>query len=504
MGKLRTAAQKAQTVAAQAKAALSARVKAVAENTIPLSASNPAITGALDTRRKTTTKSTISRLNKTIDTLNLTITALRSENEELRRTIADQAESLEEEQSLTNRITKSKNLLSKQLSSARKAIRLTQSVLRKAQKRTRRLEKDKLIIQAKEKELLLPMADLDHSLSLKAAELEESVTAHAFTQSKLDDTERKLTIIMETVHTLRKERKALNMRVNRAKSSLADVRSSYQKMLHFHAKDGTMYSAETRATIREACDCGCAEDKVARLFHAFAHLFGIDIGDFDVSARTVGRIKQEGGFFGMMQLGREITNAEGILCHYYHTKLQASSPSPNAMIGFVESCDGTTHRKINMESLHSTLFCPTYDEGVDDSDRSTWKPQTRFMAVAPTLAHTAVAQVDHSRSFGNRIAGAYSESPLAKRDGNHMDIDDYLRKQIGQVSDHASDQKKKFALTQDIKKELLLRDLGEEHMDALTTTELLHAILAVSNEEITDSSGRDIDSLWVVFFYGVY
>ncbi|KAF7372118.1 hypothetical protein MVEN_00070600 [Mycena venus] len=151
-----------------------------------------------------------------------------------------------------------------------------------------------------------------------------------------------------------------------------------------------------------------------------------------MSRRTVARAVNEGGKYGELQLRREIMDAPG----------------------FIESSDGTTHRGLTVESRHITLLMPSYDLDVDDSDRSTWTSQTRFIEVAPALDHTAQRQFEGTLKAAGRIADTYSRTPLATQNNRTMDTDDYHRKKMGENKDHAADGKKGFGLSAAHKKDI--------------------------------------------------
>ncbi|KAJ7201493.1 hypothetical protein B0H12DRAFT_977636, partial [Mycena haematopus] len=190
---------------------------------------------------------------------------------------------------------------------------------------------------------------------------------------------------------------------------------------------------------KPAVACGCAEGKVARAVQSCAEVFGITIrGAKFMARRTVGRVRDEGGKYGEIQLGREIMDCQG----------------------FIESSDGTTHRGITVESRHISFLAPTYAPGVNDSDRSTWTAQTRFIEVAPALDHTAERQFEGTMEAVSRIADVYSRSPLATSDHRMMEVDDYYRKKDGELRDHAADGKKECQISAEYKHDIILRDLG--------------------------------------------
>ncbi|KAK6966966.1 hypothetical protein R3P38DRAFT_3244998, partial [Favolaschia claudopus] len=90
--------------------------------------------------------------------------------------------------------------------------------------------------------------------------------------------------------------------------------------------------------------CKHAEHKVKDVILSCAEVFGINVKNLTLSARTVGRMKKEGEYISLIQIGREIT----------------------MMYGFTESSDGTSHRKVNWESRSISGMVPTYAPGVDD------------------------------------------------------------------------------------------------------------------------------------------
>jgi hypothetical protein len=154
------------------------------------------------------------------------------------------------------------------------------------------------------------------------------------------------------------------------------------------------------------------------------------------------------------------------------------------MLGFGESSDGTTDRKVTYESHHITLACPTYLPGVDDSDRSTWKNETRFVVVEPALDHKAKTQFEGTKNLATKISSVYSNSPLALRDNMKMETDDWIRKEEYQNMDHASDGKKKLALCAAWKEEVVTEDVGQQALKGLESGQFLGALSLLTEEEI--------------------
>lgn len=153
-------------------------------------------------------------------------------------------------------------------------------------------------------------------------------------------------------------------------------------------------------------------------------------------------------------------------------------------LAFGESTDGTTVRGITQESISITLPVPTYAPGVDDSDKSTHTSTIRFGNVASAIDHTAKTQLEGCIEFGEKIASAYSNSPIAARDGVKMTGDDYFRKQNFQNMDHAADGILKFKLTDIHKQNIVQEDLGRAKMDNMTAFDLVTAATAITDAEI--------------------
>jgi hypothetical protein len=174
------------------------------------------------------------------------------------------------------------------------------------------------------------------------------------------------------------------------------------------------------------------------------------------------------------------------------------------LAGFTESSDGTGHRKINYESRHISAIVPTYAPGVDDSDSSTWKPRTRFLEVAPSLSHTAHSQVEGEKLLAMKVAAAFTNCPSSKAAGISMSWQDWFRKELAQMSDHANDQKAKKDEKDDVKHQILIEDLGSQEAEALSVEELLNAVLAISQDEIEEKSGKSFDELYVFSHSSVY
>jgi hypothetical protein len=168
-----------------------------------------------------------------------------------------------------------------------------------------------------------------------------------------------------------------------------------------------------------------------------------------------------------------------------------------SFLGFVESSDGTTARGVTVESRHITLRVPSYTPDVDDSDEATWETRTRFVDVEPALDHTAQRQFDGTMEAAGRIADAYTRSPVAAKDQQTMEKDDYLRKKMGEMKDHAADGKKGFKISAGEKRDVVIRDLGRSAMEDtdIETSCLLLAMLDITDDDLLLAANISLSEL---------
>ncbi|KAF8145000.1 hypothetical protein K438DRAFT_1992258 [Mycena galopus ATCC 62051] len=267
------------------------------------------------------------------------------------------------------------------------------------------------------------------------------------------------TATIVTMKKLRAERKAWRIKALRTQTSLTEVRHELAQLRTWNAKTGHMYSAQTRRLVLRISQAGCPEAKIKDVILSCADVFGINVNNLTISARTVARIKKEGGLLSLIQIGREIT----------------------LMYGFTESSDGTSHRKTNLECRSLSGMLPTYSPDIDDENPHTWKPQTR--------------QVDGTKLLAAKIAAVTTNTPSSVAAGITMDWREWFRKQIAQMSDHAADQARKHELTAELKHEIVIEDLGVQELESRSIVELLDALLLISDEEVQEKSGKPYDEL---------
>ncbi|KAJ7456357.1 hypothetical protein B0H11DRAFT_2244041 [Mycena galericulata] len=340
--------------------------------------------------------------------------------------------------------------------------------LTKKHKRVKRLERDR---DTKNSKNINALSSLNDDLIQKTNEihqlrqdLESAMSCLRSRDITITSLETALQQKQSTLKETRSKLYAALKRADRTKQSLEKIQKAYKELKTWDPMKHGIYSDASRELARKLTFSGCSADKVAFVVESCASTFGVYIRRPFMSRRTVGRAIDEGGKFGEIQLAREIIESPG----------------------FVESSDGTTDRGITVESRHITLLAPSYEPGVDDSDKSTWKHQTRFLEVAPALDHTGQRQFEGTMEAANRIADIYTRSPLAVREKRAMDKNTYWRKKLGESKDHAADGKKEFKLSAAHKKNIILQDMGRATMDEadVATSYILLAVSKITDDEL--------------------
>ncbi|KAJ7347067.1 hypothetical protein DFH08DRAFT_700045 [Mycena albidolilacea] len=263
------------------------------------------------------------------------------------------------------------------------------------------------------------------------------------------------------------------MQARCAQHSLVQAQSNLKGLSVWNANKGHIYLMETRRLVLRIAQAGCPESKIKDVILSCIAVFSVNVLNLTLSARTVGRMKKEGGYIALIQIGREITMT----------------------YSFTESSDGTSHCKISFEYCSLSTMLPTYAPGVDDTDPATWKPRTQFLEVETSLSHTLEVQLDGTKMLAAKIADATMNAPSSISRSITMDWKDWFRKQLAQMADHAADQGRKHELTSELKHSIIIEDLGEQESGAFSIAELFDALLAISEEEIQKNSGKDYNDL---------
>ncbi|KAJ7442078.1 hypothetical protein B0H11DRAFT_2251704 [Mycena galericulata] len=381
--------------------------------------------------------------------LETTNTALQAQILELRETHTAALKSI----SADNKKLISRNeMLSLSTSSLKNLKRKAEEELTKKHKQVKRLERERFTKDNMNTDKLSAFKNTLNEGSREITKLRHDLASAndqlCSRDAVISSLESDLKATQFTLTETRSKLYASQKQAERAKKSLQEMRKAYKLLRTWDPMEGGTYSAASRELARNLTYTGCSADKV----------------EFAVrSCRAI----DEGGKYGEIQLAREILDAPG----------------------FVESSDGTTHRGITVESRHVTLLVPSYEPGVDDSDRSTWQHRTRFVEVAPALDHTGQRQFDGTVEAASRIADTYARSPMAAKDKRTMDKNEYWRKKIGEHKDHAADGKKEFKISAQHKKNIVVRDIGRAAMEQVDIESglILLTVLEISDEDLMEA-----------------
>ncbi|KAG1878590.1 hypothetical protein C8R48DRAFT_589777, partial [Suillus tomentosus] len=93
--------------------------------------------------------------------------------------------------------------------------------------------------------------------------------------------------------------------------------------------------------------------------------------------------------------------------------------------------------------------------------------RTRVISVMSSVDHTSKTQLDGWKTEISCLSSAFKSSPLAKRAGLTLDVNDFLRKVKGMHSDHANDQKKTYRLWQEWKHQVICSSYGTEKIERM-------------------------------------
>ncbi|CDO74216.1 hypothetical protein BN946_scf185043.g268 [Trametes cinnabarina] len=138
---------------------------------------------------------------------------------------------------------------------------------------------------------------------------------------------------------------------------------------------------------------------------------------------------------------------------------------------FTISGDATTHRKINLEARHMAVRAPVSYSSVSPSESSSLRPplldvtpQQRLLGVESSPDHTSESQVRGWKKKLTSVTTAFNQSPLARRAGETISMEDTVMKLSGMGGDHAADQLKTTNLIETWKKDITHLVLGRDHL----------------------------------------
>lgn len=110
----------------------------------------------------------------------------------------------------------------------------------------------------------------------------------------------------ETIRTLKKEKKALKMRLHRMEDRQD---SAVSKALTFSAKEKGVIVEPMRDVIRNLTSLQVPVEKIPKVLSLTAKSLGMTLVD-DIAPRSVSRITREGLVYGELQLMSEMNNAQ--------------------------------------------------------------------------------------------------------------------------------------------------------------------------------------------------
>lgn len=197
------------------------------------------------------------------------------------------------------------------IKSTQESLFLTQERLKIVQRRVRRLEREKVnkgIIHHQQ----VCRANSARATASKIFTDLENFTLNAERQLSdvKDKAQKDLKKLQCTSKNLRRKIKQLDSQQRRARNSLHTSQRQLKAVRTWKSTKDGVYTMEARKLFRELHSTGCSPERVGDAIKTCAEAFGIRITQIP-SRRTVLRCRDEGGCFGMMQIGREIMNTEG-------------------------------------------------------------------------------------------------------------------------------------------------------------------------------------------------
>jgi len=119
-----------------------------------------------------------------------------------------------------------------------------------------------------------------------------------------------LTEARNTTAFLRKKVHSLDMQRRRAQNAVSATRRRLLEVSNWRPTKRGAYTPEARKLAHALLRAGCVGDRVSYAIAACAKAFHIRVTTL-MSRRTVFRARDEGGHFGLIQIGREITQSKG-------------------------------------------------------------------------------------------------------------------------------------------------------------------------------------------------
>ncbi|KAL5483089.1 hypothetical protein ACEPAI_8318 [Sanghuangporus weigelae] len=301
-----------------------------------------------------------------------------------------------------------------------------------------------------------------------------------------------LTVSTSRLQTALQESREMNhrrrTRLARAGKRIIDLEDIIKKVKKFlRLTDKGSYSRDTRILAFWLIELGMPVQHVGKGLDSFVGAITPLLGPDKSkkrripSARTVGRIAAKAEIMTKLQLGVDLLNTRS----------------------FTAGGDGTSHKKLNYESVSFNLEADsTYQkEGGQDSLRSQKVKKVRFVKVDVTKNHRAETQKENLIDCINEVADIFNRSPLVATDNppcHPLKEENVAMKFVGSHGDHAEDQKAKHRLLGKWKQELTTRCLGKQYFREKTKGEqdalvepLREAMMSGERETMNDEEEKE-------------
>jgi hypothetical protein len=214
--------------------------------------------------------------------------------------------------------------------------------------------------------------------------------------------------------------------VKAAKDTLWKTRT--WKMLHQGA-----YSPIARAVARVLVKAGCSHEHIGLVIRTVCKTAGVEVRG-KMSRRTVGRCILEGGIAAKIQLGFEMAKADSRFL------LMNCNSFTYVSTGLTASSDGTSHRKMNIESNHFAYKAVDYHS---NGSPASIKHVNQLAGIVLSVDHTAETQWDFALQIVADTSDTLNRSPLSERTSTTFSLIQWAYELCGMNNDHAADQKKK-------------------------------------------------------------
>ncbi|KAJ7604097.1 hypothetical protein DFH06DRAFT_1349727 [Mycena polygramma] len=283
---------------------------------------------------------------------------------------------------------------------------------------------------------------------------------------------------------LRGKNRAMAKRLDRAAGVMARTVARIEKKpgVSKVTRSG-IYTSQTRRLARTMVQSGCARGKVGPLMSEIASVFGVKISR-KMSRRTVSRAILEGGVAASMQMTYEIGLNTGNYLRYFLASLNLTKIIP----GLTISADSTSNRGNNYEATKIAMRVPHYASGRVDVDPISI-PKIRDSGIKSTVDHGSARSVEGWKQTISESMALFNASPLAARLDKRYNLRHFLRVLMGMNGDHASTEKGAARGMEELKKEAVIEELGEDALLQKDMHELVLYLAAWNAKKLASVGG---------------